>query len=158
MANLETIQETAHAYAEAERHVSEVFLQKETDLAAVHATYQQVMTELTEEADRLKAKLTAQVAESPEHFVSPKTRLFGNVKVGFHKQPATADTEGLSDEELARRVSAFLPEKFETLVSVRTQVAKKGLSALAPAELKRLGLRLKGGCDEPLVTLIKQTR
>lgn len=102
----------------------------------------------------LKAQVTGLVTHARALFLSPKSRVFEGVKVGYEKARDAMHVP--ADELLVQRIKDVLPEKAALLIhqpppAVRLDVLK----TLPREELQQLGVSWETGADNVIVRLGK---
>lgn len=100
-------------------------------------------------AAEVEATLRELVADNPQCFEKPRTRIFSGVKVGYVKGRGLLE---LGDAEaLVARIKKHLPDQVGTLIRVRETPVKEALAQLSAVELKKLGVSVVDAVDQVVV-------
>jgi hypothetical protein len=135
--------------------------------AKVHALLTEKVTALTAAQDALKREhlpgikagvrraadaedaLRALVAEHPECFIRPKTRVLAGVKVGYQKGKGTLDYDDA--DAVVARIEKHLPEQADVLIRLKKTPVKDALAQLPAADLRKLGITLAEAGDQVVI-------
>ena len=152
---MERIVELASVYAGAHRALADTVRRLRRDTESLALARLPRIRGLASEAANARAELVATIADRPDLFERPRTRLIDGVKVGIRKQPGRVQID--DEERVIARIRARLPaEQAELLIRRRENVDKRAVSDLTAADLKRLGIRV--GDDEDVVIVDSQDR
>lgn len=82
--------------------------------------------------------LKALIADAPDLFEKPKTRIFHGYKVGYRK--AKGKLVYTDAERVCRLIKKHFPDQVKTLIDVKETPVKAALDKLPAAELKKLDI------------------
>jgi hypothetical protein len=152
MADLTTIETGARIYSEEVRRLMELVGNRDAELDAITEKYELDIRRQLENCNKALQTAHMYVEESPIHFQNPKTRTFGNVKVGFVKQKDSIDSK--EPELIIQRIRQLLPDKFNELVRAEFSLIKDALRNLTSEQMKLIGLYIVPGTDTATVSLM----
>lgn len=93
--------------------------------------------------------LADEIRAHPELFASPRTLQAHGIKFGYQK--GKGGLEIADEDKTVELIEKLLPDQVKLLVSVRKVPVKDALAQLSAAELKRLGVEVKGTGDVVLI-------
>lgn len=144
---LEQIERLAEACSTAESHLNDEMQILDHQLKEVAKSNRKVITAAVRATKKAYADLANAVAESPELFVKPKSKVLHGIKVGYKK--GTDTFEVASEEHTISRIRQQLPELEILLVKVEESVIKGGLKQLTDAQLIEIGVLKHIGENKP---------
>lgn len=117
---------------------------------AIDTEHNAGLRELQEQCEAVRAKLLANLDAGRDLFLSPKTREFYGVTVGFKKKQ---DSLLLPEESiLVKRIEQMVPAKVaETILDRTTTIIKGAFKKLDLITLQRLGCTVQKGADTTVV-------
>lgn len=131
-----------------------------TDLNSVVTALQEEMEAARRAALPRLRKLVARTAEShaalkagieaaPELFVKPKTLVIAGIKVGFVKQPGRLDIA--DPDKVVALIEKHMPDREDTLISVKKTPVKGALEQLSAVDLKKIGVGVTEDTDAVVI-------
>jgi hypothetical protein len=97
-----------------------------------------------------EATLISLVESAPHLFVKPKTLIISGVKIGF--TVSTGKVEFLDEEaNVIARIRRLFPNEEDTLIRTAEEVNKDAVRLLDPDDMKRIGCKIEGAGDQPIV-------
>lgn len=146
---LESIETLAGDLADKRERLAEAVRAAQAEIDAVRS---RVMPRLRR---RIAAVATAETAlrkaviDGAEHFVKPRTRVFHGFRVGWRKgKPVLV----MSDpEKVVELIDKHLANQVDTLIAETRKPVKSALAQLDARTLKKIGVRISDGVDEPVV-------
>lgn len=150
MATLQDIEKLTETYAAARGQLAEHVGGLTAKIDALKRQHLREIRAAVAVAKDAEAALQAAITASPDLFDKPRTRTLHGVKVGLQKARGTV-TWG-DEDAVIKRIRAQLPkDQAELLIRTEEKVHKPGVYDLSAADLKRLGIEIKGAGDVPVI-------
>ena len=161
MATLQEIQQRATALSECRDLLSTLFLTLQGNLDAVKngsmAEIKRVARKVAKEHNELVALINA----NPELFQKPRTYVVEGIKFGM--QASQGSLEWADDDKVCERIFALadagdIPaDQVELLVTITKKPVASAIRQLSPDLRRRIGVRLEGDGDQPLIKSVDST-
>ncbi|MGE3348165.1 MAG: hypothetical protein AB7I35_12105 [Ramlibacter sp.] len=152
---LAAIQKRAAALSEYRDKLSALFITLQGNLDTVKNGSLPEIKRVARQVAKEHNELVDLIRANPELFEKPRSYVVDGIKFGMQKQPGslTWDDDAKVVERIRRMVEAgdMAPEQAELLINTTEKPAANALGQLDERTLKRLGVRLVGDGDEPLV-------
>ena len=150
---IEALELLCRAYSEANAALAETTdLIREERRAAIEK-YEGSLRERLLNLRGARESLRAAIDASPDLFVKPKTLTFGDVKVGWRKQPGKIRRTKPEDKVIAE-IRRKLPAHEPVLIKVKESLIAAGLRALDAKSLAGIGVRIEDVDDQMVLTSI----
>lgn len=144
---LDQIERLAEACSTAESHLNDEMQILDHELKEVAKSHRKVLTAAVRATKKAYADLANAVAESPELFGKPKSRVLHGIKVGYKKDKDSFEVA--SEEHTISRIRQQLPELEILLVKSEESVIKAALKQLTDAQLIEIGVLKHIGENKP---------
>jgi hypothetical protein len=146
LANIEVL---VKDFSDARAKVSERVHSYEAELAELKKKHLRgIKLAVGSAADKENA-LKAAIEVSPTLFESPRTFTMHGVRFGLQKQQGSLEYD--DEDKVIVLIKKFFPEKEALLIKPEEKLLKKSLATLSAAELKKLGVEIKGSGDAPFI-------
>lgn len=152
MADLTTIETAARVYSEEIRRLMELVGNRDAEVDVVNERYELDIRRQFARCEKSLSDTYMYVEESPAHFQNPKTKTFGNIKVGYIKQKDSVEHQ--RPELVIQRIRQLMPDRYDELVRTELTLSKEALRNLTSAEMDLIGVTLIPGGDIPSVSLM----
>jgi hypothetical protein len=104
-----------------------------------------------EVAAEKKAGLNSAIQAAPELFIKPRTIVICGIKVGLEKGKGKIEIPKEDEEKVVRLIEKYFPDQADVLIQTKKKPAKKALSGLTVAELKKLGITVEETGDQVVI-------
>lgn len=150
MATMNEIEKLTEVYALARGNLAAAVEHLQARLDAVKREHLKDIRKCVALAKDAEAELRAVITGNKELFDKPRTVTLHGVKVGLQKAKGTVSWA--DEDAVIKRIRAQLPkDQAELLIRTEEHVHKPGVYDLAAADLKRLGIEIKGAGDVPVI-------
>ena len=155
MATLQDVQKRAAALSETRDKLSALFMTLQSNLDTVKNGSINEIRQVARTVARQHNELLAVIRESPELFEKPRTYVAEGIKFGM--QSAQGSLVWEDDEKVCDRISELadagvIPEEqVDLLITVSKKPVATALRQLSPDVRRRIGVRLEGEGDQPLI-------
>jgi len=155
MATLQDVQKRAAALSASRDKLSALFLTLQTNLDTVKNGSISEIRQVARVVARQHNELLAVIRESPELFEKPRTYVAEGIKFGMQAAQGTLEWE--DDEKVCCRIAELaeadvIPQdQVDLLVTVTRKPVAAALRQLSPDIRRRIGVRLEGEGDQPLI-------
>jgi len=147
MTDLRDIEIYAQDYRTARDHLAGVLAELDEATRALRSARMAAIRSAVHGAQKARSILSHAVADAPELFAKPKSRVLHGVRCGYRKaKDEVVYPEDRKLIELIRKVCS--PEQAEALIVCKESPARKALTLLDEKLLRRLGIQIKPGADE----------
>lgn len=147
---MENIEKAAKLYSEKRAVLHESVTALEADIAALKRARLPAIRRQVAAASSAESILRVAIAESPEVFQKPKTRVLHGIKVGFAK--AKGKITFADAETVVKLIRKHFPGQADNLIQTKETPFKPGLNQMTAAELKKIGVTVKETTDEVVVS------
>ena len=142
---LETIIARAQVLAWRRRHLQELVEALNTGIEALKADALPNICGAIDQAGVAWKELADLVQAHPDLFVRPRSIEAHGIKFGFQKGKGGLEIE--DPEKTVSLIEKLMPDQVELLIAVKKSPVKDALVQLSAAELKKLGVEVKGTGD-----------
>lgn len=155
MATLQEIQQRATALSECRDILSTLFLTLQSGLDTVKNGAMPEIKRVARKVAKEHNELLALIKANPELFQKPRTQVVEGIKFGM--QVSQGSLTWADDDKVCERIFALasageIPgEQVDLLVAVTKKPVASALRQLSPELRRRLGVRLEGDGDQPLI-------
>lgn len=155
MSSLQEAQKLAATLSANRDKLSALFLSLQVSIDAAKAA---AMTDIKRTARQVAAShaaLVAFISENPDMFNRPRSHVVDGIKFGMQASQGTLEWE--NDEKVCERIIALaekgeIPaDQVDLLISVTKKPVASAVRQLDPALQRRIGVRLEGVGDQPLI-------
>lgn len=148
--SMQTIETHATAYATARQQLAESVSDLQAQIDAATRRAMPALRELVATAGDCHASLLAAIEAAPALFEKPRTRTFAGIKVGYSTQRGSVEID--DEGKTIARIRELLPtDQAVLLITVKESVHKPSVADLTTADLKRLGIRVTGPTEVPVI-------
>lgn len=151
MATLQQIEAHAQKLAATRDALAGTHMAHEEEAAAITKKYRPHILKLTAQFKAAAEALQQAVAESPEHFVKPRSVILHGIKAGYQKGKGKLEWD--DDARVCRLIRKHYPEQAELLIKVTETPVKAALNELPAGDLRKLGIEVEDTGDVPFVKL-----
>lgn len=161
MATLQDIQKRATALSECRDTLSTLFLSLQGNLDAVKNGAMAEIKRVARRVAKEHNELVALINTHPELFEKPRTYVVEGIKFGMQASPGSL--EWADDDKVCERIFALaetgdIPaDQVELLVAVTKKPVASAVRQLSPDLRRRIGVRLEGDGDQPLIKSVDST-
>jgi hypothetical protein len=161
MATLQDIQKRATALSDCRDRLSTLFLTLQGNLDTVKNGSLPEIKRVARQVAKEHNELVALIKDNPELFEKPRTYVVEGIKFGM--QAAQGSLEWADDEKVCERIQALsaagdIPaDQVELLVTVSKKPVASAIRQLSPDLRRRIGVRLEGEGDQPLIKSVDST-
>lgn len=149
MATIEMIQKKTQQYADARLLLADVVRALHDQMEVSKRDLLPQIKKAVAKARDLEADLLAQIEESADLFVKPKSLSFHGIKIGYQKGKGKLDFD---DADLVvRLIKKHFSEQADILIKTTEKPIKDALSQLTAAELKKLSITVEETGDVPFI-------
>ena len=146
---LSDIEQQARAYADARAELSERVQALQDEIEAAKRRKLRGIKSAVARAAAAHDELHAAVADSPDLFAKPRTKVLCGIRIGFAKQKGRLIIEDSAKTiQLIRR---HFPDQEERLIKITETAAKKALETMTGAELKRINVSVEDAGDKVVI-------
>jgi hypothetical protein len=149
MATLGEIERLARDYADARARLGETVQDLGDKQEALRRQYLPGIKRQVGIAKERRARLVAAIEDNPELFERPRTIIVHGIKIGLRK--AKGIVEWASEETVIKLIKKCLPNQADLLIKTTEKLLKKPLQQLPGADLKKIGVTVRGAEDEPVI-------
>lgn len=144
-----TIEQSCAKLANARSLLNAKLIALKSEMDAVRRNHISSIRKTLAKVDELTAATRELVAAAPALFEKPKTTTLAGIKVGFQQTKARMEIEDA--EETVARIRRLLPNTSDTYIQTEEKPIRAALAQLPAHSLRRLGIRVVEGADEPIV-------
>lgn len=161
MTTLQEIQKRATALSECRDRLSTLFLTLQGNLDTVKNGSMAEIKRVARQVAREHNELVAAINAHPELFEKPRTYVVEGIKFGM--QASQGSLEWADDDKVCERIAALaaagdIPaDQVELLVTVTKKPVASAIRQLSPDLRRRIGVRLEGDGDQPLIKSVDST-
>lgn len=146
---LSEIEQQARAYADARAELAERVQALQDEIEAAKRRKLRGIKSAVATAAAAHDALHAAVADSPDLFTRPRTKVLSGIRIGYAKQKGRLIIEDAAKTmQLIRR---HFPEQEEALIKISAAPIRKALETLTGAELKRINVLVDDAGDKIIV-------
>lgn len=152
--NLIEIQQLTETFANAYDNLIAVGAALESEIADLRREYEKTILGVADELAEARAALASALKANPHLFTKPKTRVFGNIKVGYGKHKGKIL---IADEaDTIERLTALLGEKKAApFLHVKVTVNKTAVGDLPMDIAKQAGIEITDAADAIIIKPMK---
>lgn len=154
MATLTEIEALAQKLAAVRDALAGSYMAHEEEAATLTKKYRPRILRLTAQFREAADALQQAVAESPEHFVKPRSVILHGIKAGYQKGKGKLEWE--DDERVCRLIRKHHPDQADILIKTTETPVKNALNELPVADLRKLGIEVEETGDVPFVKLAEK--
>lgn len=161
MTTLQDIQKRATALSECRDRLSTLFLTLQASLDTVKNGSMGEIKKVARQVAKEHNELVAAISAHPELFEKPRTYVVEGIKFGM--QASQGSLEWTDDDKVCERIFALasagdIPaDQVELLVTVTKKPVASAIRQLSPDLRRRIGVRLAGDGDQPLIKSVDST-
>ncbi len=148
---LPDIERKTKDYADARTVLSDRVQRLNDEIEAAKRRLLPGIKKAVEIAAEKKADLTWALMDSANLFVKPRTIVVCGIKVGLEKGKGKIEIPKEDEEKVVRLIEKYFPEQADVLIQTKKKPAKKALSGLTVAELKKLGITVEETGDQVVI-------
>lgn len=155
MTTLADFHKRATTLSEHRDHLSTLFLALQGDLDAVKNAAMADIKRVARRVAKEHNELVDAIKSTPELFEKPRSYVVEGIKFGMQASPGTMqweDDEKVCDRIFALAAAGDIPaDQVDLLVVVKKKPVADAVRQLPPAVQRRIGVRLEGDGDQPLI-------
>lgn len=161
MTTLQEIQKRATSLSESRDRLSTLFLSLQSSLDVVKNGSMPEIKKVARQVAKEHNELVAQITANPHLFEKPRTFVVEGIKFGM--QASQGSLEWADDDKVCERIFALaeagdIPaDQVDLLVTVSKKPVASAIRQLAPDVRRRIGVRLEGEGDQPLIKSVDST-
>lgn len=144
-----TIEKMTKDYADARGTLSGRVTEMNDAIDLIKRRYLPLIKHAVNTALERKSKLQGEIENHPELFARPRTLVLYGIKVGYQKQ--RAGMEWNDDAAVVKLIRKHFPDQVDVLVKTTEKPVKSALNQLTVSDLKKLGVSVSEGADEPVI-------
>ena len=144
-----TIEKMTKDYADARATLSGRVTEMKEAIDLIKRRYLPLIKHAVNAALERKSKLQGEIENNPQLFEKPRTLVLHGIRVGFQKQ--RAGMEWNDDAAVVKLIRKHFPEQVDVLVKTTEKPVKTALNQLTVSDLKKLGVSVSEGADEPVI-------
>lgn len=143
------VAERAEALAHARGQLAELVQALEEGLNHLKADAMPMIREAIDRASTAWSGLEAEIVAHPELFVKPRTVSMHGIKFGYGKGKGGLEIDDA--DRTCALIRKHLPDQAEVLIAAKYSPVKDAIAQLLPADLKRIGVNIKGTGDQVVI-------
>ena len=149
--DLKEIDRLTKEYADARRVLGDRVQNLNDEIEAAKKRLLPGIKRAVENAAEKKATLSAAVRDGSHLFVKPRTVVMYGVKVGIEKGKGKIEIPKEEEQRVVTLIEKHFPGMTDILIITTKKPAKKALSQLTVADLKKLGITVEETGDQVVI-------